>query len=456
MTQKLEFPKGFRFGVATSSYQIEGAATLGGRGPSIWDTFCATPGKVANGESGAIAVDHYHRYPEDIALMADLGIEAYRFSVAWPRIFPTGLEAEPLEAGLDFYDRLVDRLLAKGIEPFVTLYHWDLPQTLEDRGGWPSRETVAPFVRYAEAVARRLGDRVRNFITHNEPWVVSMLGYREGRHAPGRTSFPDALRAAHHVLLSHGLAVPVIRREVKDARVGIALNLVPAEPASPSEADAEATREFDGYFNRWFLDPVHGRGYPADKIADYEAAGVLPDDWATLVQPGDLEAIAVERDFLGINYYNRAVMRSERVPEAENEARTVFVAPESEWTDMGWEVHSPSLQRLLERVHRDYAPPSIYITENGMATGPGPDADGRVADERRVAFLRDHLAACERAIANGVALDGYFVWSFIDNFEWERGYAPRFGIVHCDYDTLKRTPKDSARWYAETIRRNRS
>lgn len=447
----IRFPKAFRFGVATSCYQIEGAVEVGGRGVSIWDTFCATEGKVANGDSGAVAVDHYHRYPEDIALMAELGVEAYRFSVAWPRLFPTGLESAPLAAGLDFYDRLVDTVLTHGIAPFVTLYHWDLPQPLEDRGGWPDRGIVDPYVRFAEAVARLLGDRVQHFITHNEPWVVSFLGYREGAHAPGRQSFPDALRAAHHVLLSHGCAVPVIRREAPGAKVGLALNLVPAEPASPSEADAHATREFDGFFNRWFLDPLYGRGYPADKLQDYRTEGHLPDDWDELVRPGDLETIATPTDFLGINYYTRAVMRASIVPEADNLPRTEHLAPESEWTDMGWEVHPDSLRRVLERVHADYAPGPMFVTENGMAVSTGPDAVGRVPDERRIAFLHDHLRACGQAMAAGVPLEGYFVWSFVDNFEWERGYTPRFGLVWVDYDTQARMPKDSAHWYRDRI-----
>jgi len=447
------FPASFRFGAATSSYQIEGAVDADGRGRSIWDTFCDTPGAVANGDTGAVTCGHYERFADDVAMMADLGLEVYRFSVAWPRIFPTGLERAPLEAGLAFYDRLVDELLEKGIEPFVTLYHWDLPQTLEDRGGWPTRDIVDPFLRYAEAVARRLGDRVKNFITHNEPWVVSFLGYQEGRHAPGRQDWADALRASHHLLLSHGLAVPIIRREAPGARVGITLNLVPGEPASPSEADADATREFDGYFNRWFLDPIHGRGYPADKLDDYRRAGTLPPDWDSVVRDGDLEAIAVPTDFLGINYYNRAVLRSDRIPEEQNLPRTVHVAPRSEWTDMDWEVHPQSLRRILVRVHEDYAPGPMMVTENGIACGPGPDAAGRVADERRIAFLRDHLAACADAMNEGVPLQAYFAWSLMDNFEWERGYRPRFGIVWVDYETLERIPKDSARWYADTIAR---
>ena len=446
------FPADFVFGAATSSYQIEGSVNAGGRGPSIWDTFCATPGAIQDGSSGAIACDHLRRIPEDVSLMKELGIDAYRFSIAWPRLFPTGSEGAPLGAGLAMYDRLVDTLLEAGITPWATLYHWDLPQALEDAGGWPARGTAEAFVRYAEAAVRHLGDRVDHWITHNEPWVVSFLGYQEGKHAPGRKSWPDALRAAHHVLLSHGQAVPRIRALAPRAKVGITLNLVPAEPASPSAADAEEARRFDGYFNRWFLDPVFGRGYPADKIADYQAEGTLPGDWDQLVHPGDLEAIAAPLDFLGINYYNRAVVRSQRVPESENEPPTVFVAPVEEHTEMGWEVYAPGLQRILERVHRDYAPSSIVITENGVSYSTGPDATGRIRDRRRVRYFHDHLEALLRARGAGVPVDGYFAWSLMDNFEWERGYNQRFGLVWVDYETQTRTLKDSAKWYAATIR----
>lgn len=449
----MPFPPGFVWGAATSSYQIEGATSEGGRGPSIWDTFCARPGAIEDGSDGSVATDHYHRAPHDVALMKTLGLHAYRFSIAWPRMFPTGHESAPLEAGLEFYDRLVDTLLEAGITPWATLYHWDLPQGLEDAGGWPVRDTVGRYVHYADVMTRRLGDRVSHWITHNEPWVVSMLGYQQGRHAPGRTSWSDALAAAHHVLLSHGEAVPVIRANVSDAKVGITLNLCPAEPASPSATDAAAARSFDGHFNRWFLDPVFGRGYPADKLAEYTRLGHLGEPW-DVVRDHDLHTIAAPLDFLGVNYYNRAVLRSDSVPEEHNHGRTVHVAPASEHTDMGWEVHAPSLEALLRRVHHDYRPKSIAITENGASYATGPDDSGRVRDVLRVRFFRDHLEACDRAIAAGVPLEAYFAWSLLDNFEWERGYAQRFGLFYVDYETQARLAKDSARWYARTIADN--
>ena len=447
----MAFPKGFVWGVATSSYQIEGATSKDGRGVSIWDTFCAAEGAIQDGTSGAVACDHYHRWAEDIRLMKNLGLKAYRFSVAWPRILPTGSESAPHPAGLDFYDRLVDGLLDAGIAPWVTLYHWDLPQPLEDAGGWPQRGIVDRFVHFADVVSRRLGDRVKNWITINEPWVISIQGYQLGIHAPGRQSWPDALCASHHLLLAHGRAVAVIRANAPEARVGITLNLCPAEPASPSAADAAEARAFDGYFNRWFLDPLFGRGYPKDKVADYIAEGHLPPSGLGMVQEGDLQTIACPTDFLGVNYYSRAVVRSTSVPEHENHGRTVYAAPPSEYTDMGWEVHAPSLRRLLERLHQDYRPPGLVITENGASYATAPTPDGRVRDRRRIQYLRDHLAACEQALASGVPLEGYFAWSLFDNFEWERGYSQRFGLVWVDYATQARIPKDSAHWYATTI-----
>ncbi|KFE60865.1 GH1 family beta-glucosidase [Hyalangium minutum] len=453
MSGLIHFPLGFAWGAATSSYQIEGAALEDGRGESIWDRFSKTPGKVEDGTNGDVACDHYHRFREDVALMKRLGIKHYRFSVAWPRILPTGRQ-KVNQAGLDFYGRLVDTLLEAGIEPYATLYHWDLPQVLQDEGGWARRPVVEAFVEYSRIVARALGDRVKKWITHNEPWCTSMLGYQEGRHAPGLKDWSAALAASHHVLLSHGLAVPVIRSESPGAEVGITLNLTPAEPASPSAADHDASRHFDGFFNRWFLDPVFGRHYPADMVADYIAAGHLPPEGLTFVQPGDLEAIAAKCDFLGINYYSRAVLRNGKVPEEKNEPRTVHVAPEREWTDMGWEVHSDGLRELLLRIHLDYRPRKIYVTENGASYATPPNAEGRVPDEQRLTFLRDHFLAARRAMDGGVPLAGYFVWSLMDNFEWDRGYSQRFGIVWVDYRTQQRIAKDSALWYQRVISEN--
>ncbi len=448
----IQFPHGFIFGVATSAFQIEGGVHEGGRGPSIWDTFCATPGRVRNGDTGDVACDHFHRWQADIGLMRSLGVRAYRFSIAWPRIFPTGLEKTPNAAGLAFYERLVDALLAADIAPWVTLYHWDLPQGLQDRGGWASRDTVDAFVRFAEAVATRLGGRVRRFITHNEPWCAAMLGHATGEHAPGHTDWPEALAAAHHLLLSHGRAVPVIRACVPGARVGITLNLTPAFPASPSEADHDAARHFDGFFNRWFLDPLYGRGYPADMVADYTRLGRLPAGGPPWLRRGDLEAIAAATDFLGVNFYTRAVLRSDTVSEAANLPRTIPDPPPERCTDIGWEVWPDALHAVLQRLTVAYPVTDLVLTENGASYATAPGSDGQVRDEQRVHYLRAHLLACHRAIKDGVPLSGYFAWSLLDNFEWAWGYTQRFGLVWVDFDTQRRLPKASARWFAEVVR----
>jgi beta-glucosidase len=447
----LRFPPDFTWGVATSSFQIEGATSEDGRGESIWDRFCATPGKIEDGTDGKVACDHYHRWREDVALMADLGVNAYRFSIAWPRVIPAG--TGPVNRrGLDFYDRLVDELLERGIRPFVTLYHWDLPQPLEDQGGWANRDIVALFEQYAHVVSKRLGDRVRDWMTHNEPWCAAVLGYARGEHAPGHRDWGRALLAAHHLLLSHGRAVPAIRRNAPTARVGIVLNLTPGFPASDSEADAAATRAFDGEFNRWYLDPLHGRGYPEDKRDEYLRAGVVRD--FSFVHDGDLETIATPTDFLGVNYYSRAILRSGSVPEADNRPRTIPEPSAEVRTDMGWEVYPDGLRALLVRLHEDYAPPCILVTENGAAYAHGPDATGAVQDEPRRAYLEGHLRACRHALDAGVPLGGYFAWSLMDNFEWAFGYRKRFGIVHVDYATQARTVKASGRWYGQVARAN--
>ncbi len=443
---KAVFPASFTWGTATSSYQIEGAVAVDGRGPSIWDTFCAVPGAIRDSSSGAVACDHHRRYPEDVAWMRALGVGAYRFSIAWPRVLPAGRGAvEP--RGLDFYDRLVDALLAAGITPWATLYHWDLPQPLEDAGGWPVRGTAEAFVPYVDAVTGRLGDRVKRWITHNEPWCASTLGYLTGEHAPGRRDATAALAAAHHLLLSHGLAVPVIRANSAGAQVGITLNLTPATPASPSALDREAARRFDGSFNRWFLDPVFGRGYPADVVADHAAAGV---EALAAVRPGDLERIAVPTDFLGVNYYTRHLARG---PEEGNEPRAVPEPGPEARTDIGWEVHPDSLRSLLVRLSTEYPPTPLYLTENGAATHDAPGPDGRVRDERRVRYLAGHLEAVAAARAEGAPVEGYFAWSLLDNFEWAYGYSQRFGLVWVDYDSQVRIPKDSAWWYRDVIAR---
>ncbi|GAB4111940.1 MAG: GH1 family beta-glucosidase [Roseiflexaceae bacterium] len=438
----VQFPKGFLWGAATASFQIEGSTKADGRGESIWDRFAATPGKVLNGDTGDPACDHYQRWREDVALMRDLGVKAYRFSVAWPRILPGG-SGSVNEAGLDFYDRLVDELLRAGITPYPTLYHWDLPQVLQDKGGWANRDTAMAFVEYADAVTRVLGDRVKNWITHNEPWCVAFLGYWLGEHAPGIKQGP-VLEAAHHVLLSHGMAVPIIRANSAGAQVGITLNFSPADPASESEADRQAAWTHDGFFNRWFLDPVFRGSYPQDMLDRYSSFAAPP------VQPGDLQQIAAPIDFLGVNYYNRAVICA----DPQGPFGYGWVRPEGEYTDMDWEVYPDALRRLLVRIQNDYQPKRMFITENGAAYPDTLSPTGAVQDPGRVNYLRGHLAACEQAIAEGAKLEGYFVWSLMDNFEWAWGYTKRFGIVYVDYASQRRILKDSARFYRSVIQQN--
>jgi beta-glucosidase len=448
----LDFPQGFVWGTATSAYQVEGAWNEDGKGESIWDRFAHTQGRIRDGSTGDVACDHYHRMEDDVRLLADLGLKAYRFSIAWPRVLPQG-RGKVNGKGLDYYSRLVDALLERNIRPFVTLYHWDLPQALEDQGGWPERSSVDAYLEYTDVVTRRLGDRVKNWVTHNEPWCAAMLGYQAGEHAPGLRDFPKALRAAHHLLLSHGKAVPVIRANSKGAEVGITLNFIWCEPASPSAADYKEKREYDGYVNRWFADPLAGRGYPSDKVAEYSRKGYLPEGLA-FVQPGDMETISVLTDFLGINYYNRHVVRSTEVPEGENHPVTTQRAPPEDWTEMVWESFPNGLFAVLMRMHHDLHLTKIYITENGCSFSDGPGPDGRVHDERRIRYLQQHLAAAHKAIEFGVPLAGYFLWSLMDNFEWAHGYRQRFGIVHVDYATQRRTVKDSGYWYRDVALRN--
>ena len=449
---KHAFPDGFLWGVATSAYQIEGAHQEGGRGESIWDRFARKPGAISDGSDGRTACDHFHRYREDVALMQRLGVRAYRFSVGWTRILPDGRGA-PVAAGLDFYDALVDALLDAGITPFATLNHWDLPQALEDEGGWAARGTVARFLDYAAAVSRRLGDRVKRWATHNEPWCSAHLGYETGEHAPGVRDPARALRAAHHLLLSHGLAVPVLRQHSPGAQVGMVLNLCPTYPASPSAADAEAARQLDGSFNRWFLDPLYKGRYPQDAIDDRVRLGHLAEGPLPFVEPGDLAVIATPTDFLGVNYYSRGIMRA-GIPEQENAPRVIARPGPDTLTDMGWEVYPDGLRDILVRVHREYGPRSLLVTENGAAYAAGPGADGRIDDVQRLEYVRGHLLACQRAVAEGVPLGGYFLWSFCDNFEWQFGYTKRFGVVWVDFQTQARTPKASALWYRGTIEAN--
>ena len=438
------FPSDYVWGAATAAYQIEGAWDEDGKGESIWDRFCHTPGNIANGDTGDVACDHYHRWRTDVGLMKQLGVKAYRFSIAWPRVLPDG-RGRVNPKGLDFYSRLVDALLEAAIEPYVTLYHWDLPQGLQDQGGWPARLTAEAFVEYADLVTRRLGDRVKHWMTLNEPFVSAFVGHLQGRHAPGHSDLGEALAAAHHLLLAHGWAVPVVRSNVREAEAGIALNLGGQFPASPSVADRAAAWHGDGVLNRWFLDPISARGYPADIVAHYG----YPMDF---VQAGDLESIAVPLDFLGVNYYSRTIVRSREVAEANNAPRTVRAQPQR--TEMGWEVYPEGLYDLLGRLHFDYRFPTLYVTENGAAYPDQIGPDGSVQDPDRMAYLEGHFKAAARAIAAGVPLRGYFVWSLLDNFEWGHGYSKRFGLVYVDYPTQRRVLKTSAHWYKRVIAAN--
>ncbi|WP_324802379.1 GH1 family beta-glucosidase [Streptomyces cyaneofuscatus] len=435
------FPADFTWGVATAAYQIEGAVTEDGRSPSIWDTFSHTPGKVDNGDTGDTACDHYHRVPEDIGLIKQVGADAYRFSIAWPRVVPGG-DGPVNKAGLDFYDRLVDGLLEAGVTPFVTLYHWDLPQVLQDRGGWTVRETSEHFAAYASHVVERIGDRVKDWATLNEPLCSAWIGHLEGRMAPGLTDLTAAVRASYHLHLGHGLAVQAIRAASSDARVGIVNNLSPIVPASTSEADLAAARRADGHINRWWLDPVLGRGYPQDMVETYGVE--LP------VRPGDLETIAAPLDWLGLNYYFRQIVTAD--PSGPAPGFTQVPVADARHTYMDWEVYADGLEQLLLRLTEEYGVQRIYVTENGSAYQDTVAADGSVHDPERVAYLEEHLAACARAVAKGAPLAGYFAWSLLDNFEWAYGYDKRFGLVHVDYATQRRTVKSSGRRYAELIR----
>ncbi len=434
-------PHDFLWGVATAAYQIEGAVAEDGRSPSIWDTFSHTPGKVDNGDTGDIACDHYHRVPEDIALMKRLGAGAYRFSLAWPRVVPGG-DGPVNEAGIGFYDRLVDSLLEAGITPFATLYHWDLPQTLQDRGGWPARETAEHFAAYASVVAERLGDRVKDWATLNEPLCSAWIGHLEGRMAPGLTDLKAAVRASYHLHLGHGLAVQAIRAASSDARIGIVNNLSPVEAATDREADRAAAVRADGHTNRWWLDPIHGRGYPQDMVDLYGVE--LPE------RPGDLETIAAPLDWLGLNYYFRQVVADDPAGPAPY-AKQVYL-PGVRHTGMDWEVHADGLEDLLLRLTREYGARRVYVTENGSAYPDVLRDDGTVDDPERTRYLEEHLEACARAVAKGVPLAGYFAWSLLDNFEWAYGYDKRFGLVHVDYASQRRTIKSSGYRYAEIIR----
>ncbi len=427
------FPAGFAWGVATSSYQIEGAAREDGRADSIWDEFCRRPGAIRDGSNGDVGCDHYHHLDADLDLIGALGIGAYRFSISWPRVQPQGRGAWN-EPGFAFYERLVAGLVRRGIAVHITLYHWDLPLALQAQGGWHNRATVLAFVDYAVEVARRFGARAASISTHNEPWVTAMLGHEYGVHAPGIRDRGIAIQVSHHLLLSHGLALQAMRAAGCRAPLGIVLNLSPIHAASDSAEDQARARLEDGMIVRWYMDPLLRGGYPADVLAHLGAD-------APAIADGDLDRIRQPLDFLGVNYYTRAIAQ-----EGERRAE-----PGRPVTDMGWEVYPPGLTELLVRLHTDYALPPVYITENGAAY-PDLVEEGRIRDTQRLEFLRAHIAALADALDAGVRVDGYFVWSLLDNFEWAEGFAKRFGIVRVDYDTGRRTPKDSALWYRDFLR----
>ena len=451
-TAVLRFPDGFLWGAATSSYQIEGAVHQDDRGPSIWDTQCHQTDLVSDGHSGDVAADHYNRMPQDVELMAELGLQAYRFSVAWPRIQPSG-SGPANQRGLDFYSRLVDALLAKDIVPALTLYHWDLPQVLEDAGGWPARDTAYRFAEYAAIVFEALHDRVDIWATHNEPWCSSLLGYADPSHAPGHTDPVEATRAIHTINLSHGLAVEAMRAIDPGPRQGVVINLMPMHVVGddPDGAAADGVRRYDALRNRVWMGPMLQGRYPADALADLEAFGGLP------VVAGDLERIAQPLDWLGVNYYNDDHVRAQpggRWRATPGMRDAVPFTPEGEHTDMGWPVTPDGLRALLVDLSVTYPNlPPIYITENGCAYDD-PVVDGRCHDPRRISYLDRHLRAVHAAIEAGVDVRGYFQWSLMDNFEWSHGYHKRFGLVHIDFDTLVRTPRDSAFWYRDVIARN--
>ncbi|MGW2844552.1 GH1 family beta-glucosidase [Streptomyces sp. NPDC001274] len=464
--QAAQFPPGFVWGAATAAYQIEGAAAEDGRTPSIWDTFSRTPGKVRNGDTGDIAADHYHRYRDDVALMKRLGLTAYRFSISWPRVQPTG-RGPAVERGLDFYRRLVDELLEAGIAPVATLYHWDLPQDLEDAGGWPQRITADRFADYADIMGRALGDRVTTWTTLNEPWCSAFLGYGSGVHAPGRTEPAAALSAAHHLNLAHGRATGILRGHLPAAaQISVTLNLHHVRPLTGSAADADAARRIDAVGNRIFTGPMLRGAYPEDLLAD---TGHLVD-WPELIQDGDLAAISTPVDILGVNYYTPTVVstpadgagdsrddghgNSDHSPWPGSEHVAFHLAEGRERTAMNWAIDPDGLHDLLLDVARENPELPLMVTENGAAFDDYIAPEGHVADPERIAYLHGHLDAVRRAVADGADVRGYFLWSLMDNFEWAYGYSKRFGTVYVDYSTQRRIPKASAHWYTDVIRRN--
>jgi beta-glucosidase len=437
----IQFPKGMKWGTATASYQIEGATTEDGRGLSIWDTFSKTPGKVLNGDNGDVACDSYHRYEEDVQLMKELGIDVYRFSVAWPRIFPNGT-GEVNQAGLDYYHRLVDELIENGIEPMCTLYHWDLPQALQDKGGWNNRETIDAFVKYSEVMFKEFSGKIKYWITLNEPWCISFLSNYIGVHAPGNKDLQLATQISHHLLVAHGETVKKFRELGVDGEIGFAPNTTWLQPYSNKQEDIDACRREIAWFIEWFMDPVFKGEYPAFMVEWFENKGVTLD-----IQDGDLAIINQPVDFLGINYYTGNVARYK---ENGGLLDSEFIEMGYERTDIGWPIFPEGFYNVLTHITDRYGSVPIYITENGSCYNDEP-VEGRVKDEGRIEYLKQHLTALSRAIESGVNVKGYLTWSLMDNFEWAEGYSKRFGIVHVNYRTLERTKKDSYYWFKQTI-----
>ncbi|MCP4006781.1 MAG: beta-glucosidase [bacterium] len=443
---KIQFPEGFQWGTATASYQIEGAWKSDGKGESVWDRFAHTEGKIKNGDTGDIACDHYNRFREDVALMKQLNLNSYRFSLSWPRIQPQG-QGAPNQKGLDFYSALVDELLGADIRPFVTLYHWDLPQALEDTGGWPERDLAERFSDYAEIVGRALGDRVKHWMIFNEPKVFTVMGYLVGIHAPGRSNRDDFLRATHTVNRAAGRSFAVLKSIDPSFEVSNAYNMSPCEPLTDSPADASATKRWDAFVNRWFIHPNLKGEYP-DAFPDG-----LPAE-AMGIQDGDMDEVRADFDFVGINLYNRSLVTHVEDGNLNAADGSPGGGHDGPRTDFGWEVWPDSLHDQIMSVTRDYDAPIIEVTENGCSYGDGPDANGINDDQRRIEFYKGYLSGVARAIDAGARVRGYHAWSFLDNFEWAEGYEQRFGLVHCDFKTLERIPKASARWYAEVAAKN--
>jgi beta-glucosidase len=440
-----EFPEGFVWGAASAAYQVEGGVNQGGRGETVWDRFCRTPGKIKNGDTGDVACDHYNRYKEDVAIMKEIGLQAYRFSMAWSRIFPDG-KGKINQQGVDFYRSLVDELLENGITPYITLFHWDTPQALQDKGGWANRDTALYFRDYAAAAVQALGDRVKNWMALNEPGVYVICGNLMGIHAPGLSDLSTGLHAAHHLLFGHGLALRAMRDVKSGLSLGIALDTTINEPATDKPEDAEAAKRCEATCQRWYIDPIFKGDYP--ELGKELYKGLLPE-----IRENDMEIIHTPMDWLGLNYYKRTVVVHDGDNDMPWKARPV--TPEgAPVTDFGWEIHADSFYRWLKIIQQEYDPPAIYITENGASFGDGPDEDGLVNDQRRIDYLNGHIGAVHSAIQDGVRLRGYFQWSIMDNFEWSEGYSQRFGIVYVDYKTQKRIIKESGRWYSRVIQAN--